>query len=1192
MHSRLFGLLACLLLAGFVASAAPTAPFVLRDYLNRAWRNERVTFPLSPEQLKHAQAGHALAGPDGAPVLYQIVNDSAGKPAKIVFLANLDPFETREYAFTDKVAKVDTDLKVEELADGIRVSNSLTGIAINTTLDGGIGPIAGVKLNSGIWVGGSTLTTDQPVAKYEAKVTVRGPVYAEAVCSTEFADGSKWKLRVQVIANEPVVLVDEISAVKAKAVFTVNLDKGFTPTKILYRYGMQVPNGAIGKNETVDLGTGRVFTLEPWLRWSEHINQGNVFSLYKTDTNDLLGVGAREAGVWIDPKGVWADQMPNQAQVIRDDKGINMALGLKTGQRKWMFMALDRDASLKDLTKQDNMQTPLPTLTFIKHGQFPLDLVKDYVLNWKSTDTYPRLLMSPAEVARFKAAIKDPDAYQKAIPRVLGNPNPLTQWNMEAAITTYFATGDEKVADLLTKNVLINLQACVDAVTVQSAVPLGAAPHHLQIIGDTALLADAALSNPKLDPIMRERILGQLAFMAYTVNRPEFWSPERGYAANPNMTTSVLGYQVALACSIGSHPMSKTWTKTALDSLKDQLDTWSDDNGGWLEAPHYAMVAYDQILGSFRIGEHNGFPEYMQDPKLVTVINWFSKISTPPDTRLGGDGFRHLPPAGNTYLQEASGEFGIVANLFRDKDPAFAAQMQWMYQQQKSFAYPGIGGGYPAFAGYRGLMLDPSIPAKAPNWTSDLFPRTGAILRTGFPSPRETQLYLIGGTNHAHYDDDSGSIMIYGKGRILAEDFGYYIPERSEHSLLQTPAAGGIMTLQSLTKSDLLDCLTGTCGGWTRQVALVKDADPMGPNYFVLADGLKVALPATFRLWCNANAVQPQGNAALVVGREDVDMDVIFAAPAGLALTTHPATHTANCGLSANGNTGRMDMTQISLDAPSAKTPGFLTVLYPRLKTEKGPTVTTIADGKGVQVVTAAGTDIVFLSATPFKYDDGGVQFEGTVGIVRVRDGKFTVKLGAPGRIAAGGKAEQNGTIQAGSANLIPNGDFENGTQNFFVADMSNYGTSAAIFKGSPVPGDDNNKYCAAIKMTGKSGVSGAAQPIYIDSAKTYRLSCKFFTTAKFNGAIAGYGNNDKGQQCRNDAGGVWQWDLANGRQGPTGPTNGWQALTCTIGPAGSGAQYIWPKDIISTGFGFWMRGDEGATVYIDDISLEELPAK
>lgn len=159
---------------------------------------------------------------------------------------------------------------------------------------------------------------------------------------------------------------------------------------------------------------------------------------------------------------------------------------------------------------------------------------------------------------------------------------------------------------------------------------------------------------------------------------------------------------------------------------------------------------------------------------MKKVIEWLAKISTPPDSRAGGR--RHLPPIGNTYMHEPTSELGHIAYLWRDRDPEFASHMQWMHRQHGSRLEPGIGGFYPTLAGYRTFLVDPAIPEKPPAWTSELFPEAGVMLRNGFPTDRETQLCLIAGRLHDHYDDDSGSFTLWGKGRLLANDFGYSSP--------------------------------------------------------------------------------------------------------------------------------------------------------------------------------------------------------------------------------------------------------------------------------------------------------------------------------------------------------------------------------------------------------------------------------
>src|ERR1051325_329877 len=437
----------------------------------------------------------------------------------------------------------------------------------------------------------------------------------------------------------------------------------------------------------------------------------------------------------------------------------------------------------------------------------------------------------------------------------------------------YLSTADAELGKRLVEIIMPWLQATVDVYLLQneSAVTgryksLGDfPPSQANILMPVINLADAVLVGDAFTLEQRERIHAQMAFLGYVVNRPDYWSSERGFAGNPNMTTTVAALQTTIGCFLASHPLARTWAENGLKELKNELDRWSDFNGGWLEAPHYAMASYDYLLGCFLMARNSGFDDCVFDPKMKKVAEWFAKISTPLDARKG---WRHLPPIGNTFLYEPSGEYSLVASIWKEKNPEFASQMQWMFEQQGSQPKPGIGGFFPTLAGYRTLLTDTNIVEKAPSYGSELFPDTGVILRNKFPCDRETQLHLIAGIyNHLHYDDDSGSITIWGKGRIVADDFGYTgLGPKEDHSMVETALATNGLTMHvgEFAPSPSFDYVRGVFGGWTRQIAFVKDADPLAPNYFVLCDTLQAAAPATWRLWLTCNKVTLASQKALV----------------------------------------------------------------------------------------------------------------------------------------------------------------------------------------------------------------------------------------------------------------------------------------------------------------------------------------
>jgi hypothetical protein len=439
-----------------------------------------------------------------------------------------------------------------------------------------------------------------------------------------------------------------------------------------------------------------------------------------------------------------------------------------------------------------------------------------------------------------------------------------------------------------------------------------------------------------------------------------------------------------------------------MGELQRQIEHWSGPNGGWLEAPHYCMASYDPLVAYFWMAHLAGYNDLVFSEKTKKVALWFAKIATPPDARIKG--WRHNPPIGNTYKFEPCGQYGLLAALWRDDDPQLAAQMKWMHKHQGAFETPGVGGFFAAFAGYRRVYTaGVHVPAQPPAWGSELFPNAGAVLRTQFPSERETMLYLIAGPFHDHYDKDSGSFTLWGKGRIIADDFGYqgYMPA-ADHSMLESDLAPEVhlMKVTDFQTTAGLDYVAGEKGGWRRQIALVKDANPFGPNFFVINDTLSQSAKATWRLWLTADRVFVEGNGADVTGKEDVDTTIHFTRlPQGAAVSTKDLTR-ETWGLDGNARYGRTSSTQTGLIVSWEEGQTVATVIYPRLRKEKPPVITAIADGAGVKVESAEGTDYVFLSRESMEFAADGIAFHGTAGAIQIRgDQPPKLALGAPGKL-------------------------------------------------------------------------------------------------------------------------------------------------------------------------------------------------
>ncbi|MDB5336839.1 MAG: hypothetical protein JWN70_2458 [Planctomycetaceae bacterium] len=1009
-HRRILGIVGLTLLSGLIslhdlpAGENDGDDFVLHESLGQVWRNECVRFELSPTQAAHVTAKHALIGPGNMAVPYQVITESDGTSSRIAFAASLNTFEERRYHFSDAPTNaMQTDLKIDERGEHLDLFNSTTGISLRRKLKAGEGPVAAIRLASGGWIGDSRLRTTEPIPAYTVEVTARGPVFVEAVCHAKFGQDRSWEIRFRVYAGEPVVLVEEKFTTDDDSTFQLALGTDYSPDRLFYRAG----NDVVGKNATWDIDPQEkqpVFVLEPWLHWWERDRQGNWLGLYSSTGSNLLALGALEPGLWIDPSQPPEKRSATQILVTQADNDLWATFPLRGGQRKWLIASLDQDAAL-DLPPPPvggrgpgvSKYATLPQKYLIKHGDFPLDRVKDATRAWTQ---------QPGERARPLVSEPNIHALRKLLqPELLEKfrHSPIVTYAMDEPIAYYIATSDGELGTHLGREAVRLIQIEVDNFYRQDNSPtLGVEPHRrANEMLPAVNLAALMLGRDVLLPEQSRRLKSQLAFLADTVTRPDFYSPARGYSANPNMTSTVAGFQVRLAGAIPSHPKAAGWIAGGMNELKRELNQWSDKNGGWLEAPHYALVAYDTLLGCFLAAHLAGQDDVLFDPKMKLVANWLAKMSSPPDVRLNG--WRHHLPIGNTYQGEVSSIYGHMAVIWRDKDPQFSANMQWMHQQAGSPTSPGIGGFYPTLGGFRTLLLDPGLPAVAPHWTSELFPETGVILRSGFPSTHETQLSLIAGRNHDHYDDDSGSITLWGKGSLLANDFGYTgHPSSEDHSMILSPSArSGNMRVEEFTTTERFDAVKGVRDGWTRHIAFIKDPDPLGHNYFVISDTLSKPAPLKWQLWLTASQVTTQPQAAIIQGRDDVDLDVLFTSPAKITLRTEEKSRNCLAMLANRGIDGGNVTTQTGLIAEVASGERITAVLFPRLKTADTPEVTSLADGKVLRIHSQAGTDYVFLSTTPFKFSDQDLSFEGTSGVIQLRGNTLILALGAAGRIAA-----------------------------------------------------------------------------------------------------------------------------------------------------------------------------------------------
>jgi len=1001
------------------------ARFSMRDYLNRDWHNELVTFQVDSRLLGRRDV--MLLDADEHPIPFQW---TTGSTAGIAFLASVPRFAQVEYCLVAGQPQVMTNLAVRQETDSLQLGNERIAIRFNRGAKAlKQGPIGGIRLTSGKWVGdgelhwaadsdkrtataavgganaGGTLagpaagTATLPECRVE--VVAAGPVFAEVASDYTFPDKGFWRLRFRVIAGEPVVLVDERFSGSSGAWYRLRLGTGFEPDHIFWRKKEAGATSALN-----DLAGDSAFELEPWVKWWEP-RHGNWLALYREDGPDLLGVGMREAACWVEPgKTSW------NTGVEVAKAGQALEFQLRGFERKWMLIALPKDTALS----VSKGSAPLPQQYVIKHGDLPLNRVKDWLLAWPDRGLrHPRLFATESEIEAFRARSKV-DASKLARLRQTAP----TTGTMDDYIACLLATRDPALQRHLAQFASERLQAAVDLYVRQAALPTqGAYPHEYYNEAMPALNAlDAVLQPGVLTAGQRERVLAQLAFLGYILASPSVHSPERGFKANPNMTTAIRCELGILACLIPDHPRARDWAQMGIREIANELEAWTGSNGGWLEAPHYATVSLDAIVPLALALRQTTFSDtdWTLHPKLRDAVRWLACISTPRDSRLGGQ--RRLPEIGNTYTGERTCVTGWLARIWKEKDPAFARQMQWMWKEQGSFTSPGIGGLYAGATGYSTLMFDPLIPAEAPGWSSEWFPEAGAVFRAHFPSDCETYLHYIQGRLHQHYDYDEGSFILWGKGQPLCEDFGYYgRAPAADHSRVDDGFAevlGNEGKIEEFVTGERIDYLHGERAEWHRQILFVKDKDCLGPNYFVVRDTLTNGRPADWRVWIATDTI-PNSSAGVppapsvksrvnppldpsaplrIQGRFGVDLVVYFAETSSGTLTTEELSRTTG----ASGFKTRTN-TQHSLHLHLQPNATVTAILYPVTHTQSTPTFAKLDYDRVVRIDSSFGTDYVFLGFIPFDFNQGHLAFHCQRGAIQIRSEGAHLSLSGQGQL-------------------------------------------------------------------------------------------------------------------------------------------------------------------------------------------------
>lgn len=1027
---------------------------VITDYLGLTWQNELVSqvVQVNPsDKLKNATA--TVTGPDGKTIVSQVsdvVTNEQGMitSMKVWFLGGVQPYDSSAYKITTgQASNADAPAdaaSVKAQGDSVQLTSGKVGAKLlnqNKTYEtpveftADLAPIHGLILASGKTTPAATVVAPSKLKSVKTTIDADGPLFSQVSIQYTFETGY-WHLTFKTIAGIPAVLVHEKldlgdsgkNTYETTAAMTLHLtSKDFTPTQA-WLSGIPgvlpepdlgkrlVPQswtdtGAISSEKWVsspangftlkDFPEGHLYTVTGWPNGQPRIGS---FMRVIQPGGDAIGFFQLKSMDWRNPMSLifnWSA-----------DKGVTLKTGIQTYKQDWpvdgfgggspnftgQTLGVPATTSWRsygiELTKaQDETVDRLGSLahTAARTGSFKLDDVRNWFLDMPTSD----------------AAAKETD---------------------------------KKTSKLreLAEKALVEMQSRAKIMQLTgNMLSFSMANHYVYAKHLYAKQFKPASQNLEyMDPADRKKLRSLLAFEAIYQNSGSSFPYGTGmHLNNPNMTVMAIEARAKSASLVQDHPEFKTWGKDSLAMMSAYIERYVFDSGATFENPHYTLgVSMGWILEAnnalMDAGIGDGLDNALWRKSIEFTFNWL----TPKDLRFSNH--RVILPIGNGSYQSVPAQLAkdLSAYLKKTGKDKLASQFAWVANQT-----------LPEKNQIKGI--EPLQPELKSVWYKDY----GVFMRHGYDTEYETLFHLLAGKALGHYENEADQMTytLYAKGQPINLSFGNgYFPifsrpwlrnrvsfdmklEAFEHDPIGVSNATfqpEVEYANAYRETSATRTLEGEYpdlnekGGWTpeegvrfatmataipdaiphttwrRQIAFMKDADPKGPNYFVIRDRFegKPTLPTDLSIWFLANKMERKGDVFHFDGQLKVDADVFLHTPADAKIKTDRYGHQQQPYVRLVPDDlawypeGKRREEQLLMRAHQPVGKGYLYVVYPRLKDIDAAATYERTGEQTVTVATPLSTDTVTLAGEPVSIEKAGVTANGTAYAIRqFKDGKL-----------------------------------------------------------------------------------------------------------------------------------------------------------------------------------------------------------
>lgn len=1033
---------------------------VIDEHLGLQWQDELVSQTVqinASEKLKTAAA--SVIGPDGKPVVAQVsdvvTNDQGHITAMTVsFKAGVAPHATSSYTILpgkagdapkgEHVASLKQSANVIELTSdnvGIELLNRNETFASPVTFGPEHSPIAGLLLPSGKKTAAATVVAPSKLKSIQTTIDAQGPLFSQVSIHYVFETGY-WNLTFKTIAGIPAVLVHEKldlgdsgkDSRDATALMTLPItSKDFAPTQAwLSGIPGVLPEPDLGKRLTaqswLDTGgvssekwmssaasgftlkefpVGHLYTVTGWPNGQPRI--GSYFRV-STPGGDAIGFCQLKSMDWRNPLSLIFSWSP--------ENGVTMKTGIQVYKQDWPV---------------DGFGGGSPNFTGITLGVPSTTSWRSYgiVLTQAVDETQDRL-GSLALISARTGSFQLNDVRQWFLDMPVPPVDPAAQATVDAnnkKIVKLRAAGDEAFKTMQGRAKLMQLAGNMASFSMGN--------HYVYTKHIYAKELKPVADKPEaFTPENYKNFRSLLAFEAIYQNSGESFPYGTGmHLNNPNMTIMAIEARAKSAGLVQDHPEFKNWGATSLSMMHDYTNRYVFDSGATFENPHYTLgvsmgwsLQANEALMEAGIGD--GLDTERFRKSIAFTFNWL----TPKDLRFSNH--RVILPVGNGSYQSVPAELAksLSSYLKETGQDKLASQFTWVANQT-----------LPDKNKIKGI--EPLQPVLKSEWFKDY----GVFMRHGYDTEYETLFHLLAGKALGHYENetDQMSYTLYAKGQPINLSFGNgYFPifsrpwlrnrvsfdmklEAYEHDPIGVSNATfqpEVEYANAYRETTALRSLEGEYpalndkGGWApeegirfatmtttppvvipktiwrRQIAFMKDADPKGPNYFVIRDRFEgePTVPTDLSMWFLADNMSRDGDVFHFDGQLKVDADVFLHTPANAKVNTGSYGHNQQPYVRLVPDdlawypAGKRREEQLFLRAHQEKGEGYLYVVYPRIKEVDAAATYERTGDETVKVTTPLSTDTITLAGSMTTSEVAGVKAHGSAFAIRqFKDGKL-----------------------------------------------------------------------------------------------------------------------------------------------------------------------------------------------------------